>query len=475
MHLPMTGDTISYVADTPEDQVARGPAPQLILAIEAQRPTAPAARFSLVGVDEVVLGRGAQRLHVRVRDRGRGYLRIFIPDAWMSSEHARLVRGEADWQLRDCDSKNGTFLDGLRVSSAQLEPGQLIEIGNTLLWFRSYPDPGPREPADVSRCDIAEATSALATLNPNLRRELSAVPRISAAAVPVLLLGETGTGKEVLARAIHTLSERPGGFVAVNCGALPPTLIESELFGARKGAYSGAVEDRPGLIRTADRGTLFLDEIAELPESSQAALLRVLQEHEVTPVGGTRPYPVDIRIVAATHQDLAARVASGRFRRDLYARIVGFQLTLPPLRERSEDIGLLIGELLPRLAPTRCNEIRFTRAAARALLRFEWPLNIRELEHALAAAIALTDGDEIGLEQLPANVRGTISPGTGEHEPSGPEPRLDSDEQELRGELLRLVRAHRGNISAVARVMGKERVQIRRWCKRFGLDPEAYR
>jgi transcriptional regulator with PAS, ATPase and Fis domain len=172
------------------------------------------------------------------------------------------------------------------------------------------------------------------------------VLRIAPSSVPLLVRGETGTGKELMARAIHEASERRGAFVPVNCGALPRDLLESELFGHRRGAFTGASGDRSGLVRRAHRGTLFLDEIAELPPDSQVALLRVLQEGEVRPVGACEEITVDVRIVAATHQDLRERIASGRFREDLYARIAGFEITMPPLRERREDLGMLIATLL---------------------------------------------------------------------------------------------------------------------------------
>ncbi len=251
----------------------------------------------------------------------------------------------------------------------------------------------------------------------------------------------------------------------LNCGALAPTIIESELFGHRKGAFSGATEARPGFVRAAEGGTLFLDEVAELPEPSQVKLLRVLQEKEVVPVGETDAVKVDVRVVAATHQDLPARVARGLFRQDLFARLAGFAVDLPPLRSRREDIGLLVAALLPRIAGDGASTIKLERATGRMLFNYTWPLNIRELEQALAAAVALADGAEIGPEHLPPAVRGEES----QREP------LSEGDVDLRTQLVKLLETHRGNVSAIARDLGKARVQVRRWCKRFGLNVDDYR
>ena len=206
-----------------------------------------------------------------------------------------------------------------------------------------------------------------------------------------------------MARAIHELSGRRGAFVGVNCGALPQALIEDELFGHRRGAFTGAVDDRPGLVRSAEGGTLFLDEIGELPAASQVAFLRVLQEREVVPLGSDRPIKVDIRLCAATLRDLDELVASGRFRRDLHARLFDLTIELPPLRERRADLGLLVRALLARI-PGGAGA-RFAPAALRALVRHDWPSNIRELEKALRGAVARASGEAIELRHLPEAAR----------------------------------------------------------------------
>jgi DNA-binding NtrC family response regulator len=314
-------------------------------------------------------------------------------------------------------------------------------------------------------------------MSADLAFDCDGLRRIARSEVPVIVTGETGTGKELIARAVHELSGRSGAFADINCGAIPATLLESELFGHKKGAFSGADADHKGIVRAADHGTLFLDEVAELTEASQVALLRALQERAIRPVGDTRSVSVDIRVVAATHQDLEARLEDGRFRRDLYGRLAGFVLVLPSLSERIEDLGLLCTTLLSRVAGEAAGEVTFQRDAARALFRYDWPMNIRELEQALRVATAMARGDAVTLEHLPPAIAPRPGmegvpgrPAAGSEWPAG---RLGDDE--LRTRLTELLRVHKGNLSAAARASGKARVQLYRWCKRLGLDVDDFR
>ncbi len=228
-------------------------------------------------------------------------------------------------------------------------------------------------------------------------RVLSHVARVATATCPVILHGETGTGKERLARAIHSASHRAQGpFVAVNCGALSRDVIQSELFGHIRGAFTGAERNRQGLIQQAHRGTLFLDEVADMPPPMQVALLRVLEEGQLTPVGASRSRRVDVRIVCASHNDLQDEVAAGRFREDLYHRLNVLTIHLPPLRDRGEDLLLLARHLLMRMTPTR----RLHRDAASVLMQHDWPGNVRELDNVLQAAALLSDDIELTPETL---------------------------------------------------------------------------
>jgi DNA-binding NtrC family response regulator len=475
------GSTLSIVDGRrrPVGQVS--PQPHLFLALECTRPrVAPPARFALHSTDEVIIGRGTARAHARMTDGGLRKLVVRVPDPWMSGTHATLTKVFGRWVLEDAKSKNGTILNGEPQARAFLGDGDLIELGHTFFIYRdAIPTPAD-EPHDLDAAELGLPGSRLVTLVPLLAQTFRRLEQIARSDLSVVLAGETGTGKEVVARALHALSGRPGAFVAVNCGALPETLVETELFGYRKGAFSGANEDRPGLIRSSDHGTLFLDEIGDLPLASQAAFLRVLQEREVVPVGGTRPVGVDVRLIAATHRDLEALIEAESFRSDLHARISGLTVILPPLRERREDLGLLIATLLGRAgAPER---VSFDVQAARALFRYTWPMNIRELEKALAAAVILAGEQPIECEHLPPQIPNALvaPPPDGEAD-AAPDDDVDDDrplapeDLRRREEVARLLRDHKGNVSAVARAMGKARMQIQRWIKRYKLDPESFR
>jgi DNA-binding NtrC family response regulator len=389
---------------------------------------------------------------------------LSIPDHGISRKHLAVRRQPAGWEVADLGSKNGILVNDEDVRIATLADGDLIEAGDTLLMFR---EDGGGPDGNTDRDLAAEVTTPIAFRTVNLEFEhlVHQLTRIACTDVPVLIRGETGTGKELVARAIHDASTRRGPFVPINCGALPRNLIESELFGHKRGAFSGAHADRDGLVRGAHGGTLFLDEIAELPEESQVALLRVLQEGEVRPVGAGDAVKVDIRVVAATHQDLPARITSGRFRQDLYARLAGFEMELPALRDRREDLGTLIAAILPRVAPAP-ERITLHRSAARALLRYAWPLNIRELEQALRAAVALTETGEIRLEHLPEGIRTYTRPSL---------TAIPLEERVLRDRLVELLRKHEGNLSAVGRAMDRGRIQVQRLCQRLQIEPSQFR
>jgi Sigma-54 interaction domain/FHA domain len=276
-HCGVSGRTDTAGSGEPSEGGARAEW-ALAVALENDRPSAPPTRLALATAVDVEIGRGAER---GVRRSG-ARLRIDVPDRSASQLHARLARDGDDWVVHDAGSKNGTRVNGRRVERAALADGDVVECGGTFFVLRRAT--GPIHDLDAP----AGCTEMLRTLSPILERELAILPRIARSRVSVLVRGDTGTGKEVVASAIHTLSGRSGPLVAVNCGAIPASLVESELFGSRRGAFSGA-EDRPGLVRGAEHGTLFLDEIAELPPTSQTALLRFLQDGEVTPLGAGKP------------------------------------------------------------------------------------------------------------------------------------------------------------------------------------------
>lgn len=402
----------------------------LVRAGQADRPLSPPAVFEIE--DGLELGRG-----------------LADDDAFMSARHARLERAGSTFTLEDLRSANGTRVDGEPTARGRLEDGSVVETGQTQWVFR-------RRVADLP--DAALGASSLDSLSPEVLELARKLRRVARTRVPVLLLGPTGSGKELLAKALHEASGRTGAFVGVNAAAIQPSLLASELFGFERGAHSTADRSRPGLVRAADGGTLLLDEIGDMPLELQAALLRVLQEGEVVPVGGERPVRVDVRIAAATHRDLDAMVRDGRFRTDLLARISGARLSIPPLLDRIEDVGILTARFLERFGAATAT---FSSEAYRALFLYEWPQNVRELERALEAAVALSEGSTIELRHLPE----ALTPI--EKAPHG------ADDWAER--LPKLLEAHAGNVTRVAVELGRSRKQVHAWIKRLGLDPATFR
>jgi DNA-binding NtrC family response regulator len=280
----------------------------------------------------------------------------------------------------------------------------------------------------------------------------------------VLITGESGTGKEVVARYIHTLSERADGpFVSINCGALPESLLESELFGHVKGSFTGAIKDKDGLLVAASGGTFFLDEIGEMSPSLQVKLLRVLQEREVVPVGATRAVDTDVRVIAATNRDLEHEMRRGGFRSDLYYRLNVISLHMPPLRDRADDVPILTHYFLTRFADGR--EIEITDAALERLAAYDWPGNVRELENALERAAVLSGGKAIDVEHLPARVIDPPAPALAGDRPGG-NPTLDTIEQAY---VLWVLQCEGGNKARAAEVLGIDPSTLYRKLNRYGV------
>jgi DNA-binding NtrC family response regulator len=453
----------------------------LFLALEAHRPLAPCARFALGDVDEVVVGRGRARARTAFGNGGRGGFELRVNDPWMSSSHARLVRSGDGWLLEDTGSRNGTLVNGEPARRQALADGDVVEFGHTFFVYRE----GLRVPPEgLDEGDLGPAGAKAAvfrTLAPGLARAFAELGRVAVSPVSVVLSGAVGTGKELVARAVHALSGRAGAFVAVNCGAIPSALAETELFGYCQGAFPGATGDRPGLLRSAEGGTLFLDEVAELAPPVQVALLRVLQEREVVPVGAAHPIALDMRLVVASQRDLGALAQAGALRPDLVSRLQGFALRLPKLEQRREDLGLIVASILQRIAPERAEAMSLEGDAARCLFRYDWPGNVRELEKCLTSAVVLAGDGPLLAQHLPEAVR------DGAKAPAEPRPAAGDDEGEAeaavgpredaeqRERLVRALRAQNGNVSAAARALGKAPVQIRRWLRRYGIDVNEFR
>jgi two-component system response regulator AtoC len=294
------------------------------------------------------------------------------------------------------------------------------------------------------------------------------ISRLKDTRTPVLISGESGTGKELVARAIHfrgSMAQTP--FVAVDCGSLVPTLMESELFGYEKGAFTGATKSKAGLFQAANGGTIFLDEIGELPLEMQAKLLRVLQEKEVRPVGSNERETVDVRVIAATNRDLEAAYRAGTFRKDLYFRLNVVTVHLPPLRDRRSDIPVLVHHFLDRYA--KASQIQVTPAAMKSLLQYDWPGNVRELENCIARAVTLGDGKTIDVSDLPPAIRAEPAEG-------GPERVVESSSLSTtalaemeRMTILRVFEQAHGDKALAGKMLGISRATLYRKLKRYNI------
>ena len=388
----------------------------------------------------------------------------------VSRRHAEISFTRGTFQVRDLGSTNGTLVDGQRVDEAPLEPNGELRIGDVIFKFVER---GALEQVHYGidgrlRDGMERLTKGGTALIGGYQMDLvsAALEQIAPSELSVLILGESGTGKEVAARELHDKSGRKGRFAAVNCAALPENLIESELFGYKKGAFSGADRDKVGLIQAADGGTLLLDEIGDMPLSAQAKLLRVLQAKEILPVGATKPEPVNVRVVAATHRDLGRLQKEGRFRRDLFARLNEFAIHLPPLRDRKEDIFRLTRFFLERHGRP---ELALNFPFVAGLLHHDWPYNVRELESAVKRAAALAEGTILTEAHLPESVKQAI-------EDYAQAPRLSSTlEIPAEADLRELLQKEAGNVAAVGRHLGKARMQVHRWMKRYRIDVNDYR
>jgi two-component system NtrC family response regulator len=306
-----------------------------------------------------------------------------------------------------------------------------------------------------------DVLGGLITRDPEMLKICRTIEKVAPSNATILLLGESGTGKELLARGLHSASPRcDERFVAINCAAIPENLLESELFGYEKGAFTGAAKTTPGKIETAHRGTLMLDEIGDLPLSLQAKLLRFLQERVVERVGGRQEIPVDVRIVCATHQDLKAQIREGRFREDLYYRLAEIVITIPPLRNRVGDAALLAHAFARRFAEEQKRSITLGDDAITSISAYPWPGNVRELENCLKRAVIMADGStltaaDIGLE-------------TADHEPASLDLRAIREEAERKAILAALSRSN-GNVVRAAELLGISRPTLYDLMHKFGL------
>lgn len=322
------------------------------------------------------------------------------------------------------------------------------------------------------RVDTETELHGIVGASTKIQDVLRMISRLKDTRTPVLIAGESGTGKELVARAIHfrgTFANRP--FVAVDCGSLVPTLIESELFGYEKGAFTGAMRSKPGLFQSASGGTIFLDEIGELPLEMQAKLLRVLQEKEVRPVGSNQKIKVDVRVIAATNRDLEKEYRGGTFRKDLYFRLNVVTVHLPSLRERRSDIPMLAHWFLDRYAPDK--SIQITHAAMKCLLQYDWPGNVRELENCVERAVALGDHRIFDIPDLPPSI--ASDPVSGEPSPSAHSSSLSTTDLEdiERSTIQRVFEQVKGDKVLAGKMLGISRATLYRKLKRYNIGSQG--
>jgi two-component system response regulator AtoC len=329
----------------------------------------------------------------------------------------------------------------------------------------------------------AEAFHNLVGRSPRMREAFGLLEKAAGLDITVLLLGETGTGKELAARAIHYHSGRKERrFVPVNCGALPAELVESELFGHARGAFTGAAAAKPGLFEEAEGGTLFLDEVGELPLPAQVKLNRALQEKEIRRVGDTQPVKVDVRVIAATHRDLREEAKAGRFREDLFYRLHVFPVTLPPLRDRADDVPLLAHHFLAKHARALRREVSaFEPEALARLAGYGWPGNVRELENAIERAVAVSAGDPIRVADLPAEVAGATPAPMAAVDPAAlarlpyREAVAEARDRTSREYLVALLAAFDGNVTRAAERAGLERESLHRLLRKHGIRSDDFK
>ncbi len=423
-----------------------------------------------------------------------------LSDTKVSGLHCEIRLDERGYRLRDMESTNGTWVGGYRVQDLYINPGTVIHVGASRIRFEPLGD------GVEMTLSAQDRFGGLVGRSVKMREMFARLERIAVTDATVLVTGDTGTGKELVAEALHESSPRAAGpFVVLDCGAIPPNLVESELFGHERGAFTGASSTYVGAFERADKGTVFLDEIGELPLDLQPKLLRVLERKEVRRIGGSKTITVDIRVVAATNRDLGVEVNKSRFREDLYYRLAVARVHVPPLRERRDDIPLLVEHFLATLPNGDKTKLR--PETLELMKKHEWPGNVRELRNVIERAVLLSEapGSEHALRRsyLPgsgniktpgAQVAGATtlpalnaSPGSGPPPavPMAPPPPLtvqidttipfklakqDLVEEFERRYIRALLEEHGGNISAAARAAGIDRMSIHKILHRLGLD-----
>lgn len=411
---------------------------------------------------------------------------VVIEDETVSRHHCRIVQEDDDYVLVDPGSTNGTFINGVRIREAFLAPGLILTVGSTQIQFSPMDEHVEVVPSE------SEKFGSIVGRSVAMREIFGILEKIAPTTATVVIEGETGTGKEVFAKTIHQMSKRSEApFIVFDCGAVPESLIESELFGHEKGSFTGAIMTRKGLFEMAHGGTIFLDELGELSLDLQPKLLRVLEQREVRRVGANKSTPVNVRVIAATNRNLEEEVRAGRFREDLFYRLSVVRLTLPSLRDRVEDIPLLVKHFLGQLEINKgaAGELRVRQAspaALAALTRYTWPGNVRELVNVVERACSFAEGDTMQPDDLPDYITGSGEPLRSSQEmamidaPGRDQlvelPFKDAKEEWIssfeRDYILELLKRHHGNISQASREADIDRKYFRKLMVKHGIDSD---
>ncbi|MBI4815074.1 MAG: sigma 54-interacting transcriptional regulator [Deltaproteobacteria bacterium] len=432
--------------------------------LSGDEPLRPSVQRFLLGV---IRGPQPGSTHLLLKDRttlGKGEdADVVIADATVSRLHLEIVRSGDRYMVRDLGSTNGTFLEGTQIKEAFLKPGSRIRAGEVLLRFLPVNEVVTAGPIDFKNFGDLLGTSV------KTREAFALLHKISPTEATVLLLGETGTGKSAAARAIHAGSQRKDGpFVVLDCGAISKSLIESELFGHEKGAFTGAAHTRQGAMEACRGGTLFIDELDDLPIEVQPKLLRALEEREIYRVGSHRPIHLDLRVIAATKKDLRKEVQEGRFREDLFFRVSVVMVPIPPLRERREDIPLLVDHFLGK--PGTFDGLRSE--IQERLLSHTWPGNIRELRNVLERASYTGELDDFD----PGSRRTPLEDPDAKLVVDHTRPFKEAKEALVsrfeREYLRQLLQRTKGNMARAAREAGIDRKYLYMLQKKYGLGSE---
>ena len=418
---------------------------------------------------------------------------VMLRGAAASRGHALLHIGPT-LELEDLGSRNGTRIRDKRLARGERGPlrtGEPIHIGSTVLVVQNAPQPSAVLYTASAGAEGPELTGSVVIRDPMMRDVYNVLRRVAPSTIGVLILGETGVGKEVVAATVHRLSgtRSKGPFVCINCAALSESIFESEVFGHQQGSFTGAVRAKQGLLETADKGTVFLDEVGELPRSVQAKLLRVIETREITRVGALKPQTIDVRFVAATNRDLHAEVQAGTFREDLFFRLNGISVHIPPLRDRPTEIELLVRAFLSSTAAELGGKLpTVSQAAMHLLQQYSWPGNIRELKNAVECAVLLSaEGGSIEPLHLPSEVAarpdtptsGSMAPGprhvtpvpasTSRRAPQSLPPASDEPERSERERIIAALAACSGNQTRAAEYLAMPRRTLVSKLTAYGL------